>query len=99
MATLPFIADKVLMRDLAKPASNRRPTRGRRTTGELLQPIAVRIPEACRISGIGRSKIYQLIGAGEIPVIKVGAIALISVDSLQRFLLEGQREVGQVNRF
>jgi excisionase family DNA binding protein len=51
-----------------------------------LAPITVRIREACRITGIGRSKLYELIGAGEIDTIKVGAITLISVASLHRFL-------------
>ena len=55
-------------------------------SGDQLNLLAVRIPEACRISGIGRSKLYELIGAGEIPVIKVGAITLILVESLRQFL-------------
>jgi hypothetical protein len=28
-------------------------------------PLAVRVPEACRLNGIGRSKLYELIKAGE----------------------------------
>ena len=46
----------------------------------------MRIPEACRITGIGRSKLYELIGAGEIAIIKVGAITLIPVESLKCFI-------------
>jgi excisionase family DNA binding protein len=53
-------------------------------------PIAVRVREACRLSGIGRSKLYELIGAGEIDVVKVGTITLIPVSSLRRFI-EGRR--------
>ncbi|MCJ8159332.1 helix-turn-helix domain-containing protein [Sphingomonas sp. LaA6.9] len=33
------------------------------------RPITVRIREACRITGIGRSKLYELIAAGEIEII------------------------------
>ena len=29
-------------------------------------PITVRVREACRLTGIGRSKLYELIAAGEI---------------------------------
>lgn len=36
-----------------------------------LSPITLRIADACRITGIGRSKFYELIKAGEIEVIKV----------------------------
>jgi excisionase family DNA binding protein len=46
----------------------------------------VRIPEACRLTGIGRSKLYELIRAGEIRTIKVGTITLIPVVSLTDFL-------------
>lgn len=51
-----------------------------------MRPITVRIREACRITGIGRSKLYELIQAGDIQTIKVGAITLIPVASIDRFL-------------
>lgn len=51
-----------------------------------LQPLTVRIREACRISGIGRSKLYQLIKSREIAIIKVGAITLIPMESLKAYL-------------
>lgn len=49
-------------------------------------PIAVRIKDACRITGIGRSKLYLLIAEGAIETIKVGSITLIPVSSLETFL-------------
>jgi excisionase family DNA binding protein len=51
-----------------------------------LTPITVRVREACRLSGIGRSKLYELIAAGEIETIKVGTITLVPVASLTSFL-------------
>ena len=54
-------------------------------------PITVRVREACRLTGIGRSKLYELIAAGEIEIIKVGTITLVPLASLTRFL---QRRVG-----
>lgn len=50
------------------------------------RPLTVRIREACRLTSIGRSKLYELIAAGEIEVIKVGAITLVPVSSLTSFL-------------
>jgi excisionase family DNA binding protein len=50
------------------------------------RPFTVRIREACRLTGIGRSKFYELIEAGEIEVIKVGTITLVPVSSLTSFL-------------
>jgi excisionase family DNA binding protein len=49
-------------------------------------PLAVRVREACRLTGIGRSKLYELIAAGEIEIVKVGTITLIPTAALQRFL-------------
>lgn len=48
--------------------------------------ISVRIPEACRMIGISRSKLYELIEAGEIQTAKVGASRLILVSSLRAFV-------------
>lgn len=50
------------------------------------QLITVRIKEACRITGIGRSKLYELIADGEIEIIKIGAMTLVPVDALSRFI-------------
>jgi excisionase family DNA binding protein len=56
------------------------------TRGPAAFPMAVRVREACRLTGIGRSKLYELIAGGDIEVIKVGAITLIPTRSLRRFL-------------
>ena len=58
---------------------------------QLTAPLSVRIKEACRITGIGRSKLYELIVAGDIEVIKVGSMTLVPVDALRNFL-EVRRE-------
>lgn len=58
------------------------------------EPITVRIKEACRITGIGRSKLYELIAEGEIEIVKVGAMTLVPVDSL-RFLIDSARRKGE----
>lgn len=50
------------------------------------RPLSVRIPEACRITGIGRSKLYELIQPGDIAVIKIGAMTLVPIDSLEALL-------------
>lgn len=52
----------------------------------LPEPISVRIPEACRLTGIGRSKLYELIGDGRIDIVKVGAITLIPMESLRQLI-------------
>jgi excisionase family DNA binding protein len=52
----------------------------------VFRPLTLRVREACRLTGIGRSKFYELIAAGEIEIIKVGTITLVPVSSLTSFL-------------
>ncbi len=54
-------------------------------------PLSVRIPTAVKMTGIGRSKLYELIQEGAIDVVKIGAATLIPVASLQRLLERNQR--------
>lgn len=58
---------------------------------ETIAPISVRIPTAVRMTGIGRSKLYELIQEGAIDVVKIGAATLIPVASLYRLLEKNRR--------
>jgi len=57
-----------------------------------LKPEWVRVPEAVRVSGLGRSSIYELIGTGKIKSFAkrdrgaIRGIRLISYDSLIEYL-------------
>ena len=51
-----------------------------------IEPISVKIPEAVRLTGISRSRIYELLRSGDIEYAKVGSSTLIVVDSLRRFI-------------
>jgi excisionase family DNA binding protein len=55
-----------------------------------IEPIAMRVPEACRYLGIGRSTLYVLIGEGEVEVIKLRSSTLVLTESL-RSLIERRR--------
>lgn len=55
--------------------------------GAPMEPISVKIPEAVRLSGLSRSRIYELMKSGDVEYAKVGSSTLILVDSLRRFLL------------
>lgn len=56
-----------------------------------LPPLSVRISDACRMTGIGRSKFYELIKDGAVEAIKVGAITLVPMSSIQALLDRGHR--------
>lgn len=57
-----------------------------------IEPIAMRVPEACRYLGIGRSTLYVLIGEGEIEFVKLGSSTLVLTESLKG-LVERRRNV------
>jgi hypothetical protein len=46
-------------------------------------PLAVRIPEACRLTGWSRSEFYRRAGRGEVIVVKAGRSSLVLFDSLR----------------
>jgi excisionase family DNA binding protein len=52
--------------------------------------ITATIPEFRRLTGISRSRIYELLDAGEIESVHIGARRLIIVESYRR-LIERQR--------
>jgi excisionase family DNA binding protein len=56
--------------------------------------ITATIPEFCRISGIGRSKTYELIASGEIESVVCGGRRLIVVDSWRRLVAAARRDLG-----
>jgi excisionase family DNA binding protein len=49
-------------------------------------PVLLRINDACRFIGIGRSKLYELIAQGQIDAVKVGARTLVPTTSLEKFI-------------
>ena len=54
-----------------------------------LEPLAYSISEACRVTSIGRTRIYALIAEGRLTVRKIGNRTLIPAASL-RALIEGE---------
>lgn len=48
-----------------------------------LEPLTVRVTTAVRITGISRSRLYELIRSGDLDIIKVGRSTLISYQSLR----------------
>ena len=49
-------------------------------------PLAVSIPEATRLTGLGRSTLYAEIQKGNLKLTKVGARSLIKMSDLRAWL-------------
>ena len=57
----------------------------------LAEPIAVRVPEAARLIGLSRSRLYELMRRGEVEYVKVGGATLIPYEGLRAFIARQRR--------
>lgn len=55
-------------------------------TIELARDGAAQVPEACRFLGIGRTRLYDLMGDGSLKYTKIGARRVIPRVELRRYL-------------
>jgi hypothetical protein len=53
-----------------------------------LEPLALRVPDACRVIGIGRTKLYGEAKAGRVKLIRIGGRTLVPMDELRRLIAE-----------
>jgi excisionase family DNA binding protein len=51
-----------------------------------LEPISITVPTALKLSGLGRTKLYELIASKQIRTVRVGARRLVDYASLKAFL-------------
>jgi excisionase family DNA binding protein len=61
-------------------------TRAGEVVGTHIEPLSVDIPGACRMTGLGRSKIYELLGSGELQGLKIGRRRIITVQAIRDLL-------------
>lgn len=55
------------------------------------RPIAYRIPDAVRVSGLSRSTLYELAAAGRLRLSKVGGRTLVPRHELERLIANGMK--------
>jgi hypothetical protein len=51
------------------------------------EPLCVTVGEACRLAGVGRSKMYDLMTSERVESVKVDGRRLVVFPSLKRYLL------------
>ncbi len=74
---------KTTSRDSARQSNTQK--RSGRTTPDTIpfaQRLTCTIPEACKATGLGRTKLYELIGGGYLDTITIGRRRLVRVTSL-----------------
>jgi excisionase family DNA binding protein len=58
----------------------------RATISNHATPEMARIPDAVRITGLSRSRLYRLASEGSIRLVKVGGATLVDLQSVRAFL-------------
>lgn len=51
-----------------------------------VEPICVRINDAARMIGVGRTKLYELISTGELQAVKIGKATRVTTASLHELV-------------
>jgi excisionase family DNA binding protein len=51
-----------------------------------LPPVLLRVPEAARLLGVGRSLTYELIAGGELEVVHVGSVMRVPVTAVHEYI-------------
>jgi excisionase family DNA binding protein len=60
--------------------------RNKHVNSDYLDPVTISVPTALKLSGLGRTKLYELITSKQIRSVRVGARRLIDFASLKAFL-------------
>ncbi len=58
--------------------------------------LLLRIPEAAQRLGLGRSTVYELVAAGELPIVRIGKSVRIPVSRLEAWVEDRAREADQL---
>jgi excisionase family DNA binding protein len=51
-----------------------------------MEQLLYTIPQCCRMAAIGRTKFYELVASGEIPVRKIGKKTLVAASDLRAWV-------------
>jgi excisionase family DNA binding protein len=57
-----------------------------------MEPICVSINDTACALGIGRTKIYELINAGQLETVKIGRRTLVRIASIRAIAKEGRAD-------
>jgi Helix-turn-helix domain len=76
--------------------ARRRAHLGQIATPHSLPPISVRIVEACELTGICRSKLYELNKAGLLPFRKIGSATIVAYEDLRMLVDSGVPKANSV---
>jgi excisionase family DNA binding protein len=48
----------------------------------------LRVDQAAKVLALGRTKVYEMVAAGELPVVRIGTAVRIPLNALERWITE-----------
>jgi excisionase family DNA binding protein len=48
--------------------------------------MLLRAPEVAEVLGLSRSRVYELLSSGDLPVVRIGSCVRVPVDALRRWI-------------
>jgi excisionase family DNA binding protein len=69
-----------------------------RTLEVSMDAILIRAEEAGKLLGLGRSKIYEMLASGELPVVRVGRSVRVPVEALREWVSRQTRPSNEKGR-
>lgn len=51
-----------------------------------MEPLLIRAEEAAKLLGLGRSKVFEMIAAGELPVVRIGRAVRVPRAQLEHWI-------------
>jgi excisionase family DNA binding protein len=58
----------------------------------LSPPLLLSVPEVAKALGLGRTKVYELIAAEGLPVVRFGRAVRVSIASLQQWIEQREKQ-------
>ncbi len=62
-----------------------------------LEPLLLKAPEVAKLLGLGRSKVFAMVAAGELPFIHIGRSVRVPREALEQWIRDHTREVRDTN--
>lgn len=63
-----------------------------------LEPLLLKAPDVANLLGLGRSKVFAMVAAGGLPVVRIGRSVRIPRQALERWIRDQTIEVGNAAR-
>ena len=58
-----------------------------------LEPLLLKAPEVAKLLGLGRSKVFAMVAAGELPFIRIGRSVRVPREALEQWIRDHTRKV------